>query len=86
MDNPFDVIMAELQEIKANVAAIPQPQAAPAAEIINTEELCRRLDITEPTAIKWRKRKKIPSFMIGSAVRYNWPEVVKFLETKCQVK
>jgi hypothetical protein len=49
-------------------------------EIINREELCKRLDIAEPTAIRWEKKGKIPSFRIGSNVRYNWPKVIESLE------
>ena len=52
----------------------------PSAEIICRDELCKRLNITEPTVIRYEKKKKIPSFRIGSAVRYNWPQVVKALE------
>jgi len=82
MDNPFDIILARLQTIEGKIAAVPAGKAAIPPEIINTEELCKRLDISEPTAIKWRRKKKIPSFTIGTAVRYNWPAVVSFLEDK----
>ena len=51
-------------------------------EIINRGELCKRLDITEPTAIRWEKKGKIPCFRIGSNVRYNWQNVLSVLEGK----
>lgn len=51
-------------------------------EIISTEELCKRLDITEPTCIRWRKKGKIPFLSIGSSIRYEWNTVVKALENK----
>jgi excisionase family DNA binding protein len=54
----------------------------PEMEIIDTKEVCKRLAITEPTVLRWRKKKKIPYLNIGSAIRYNWPEVVKALENK----
>jgi excisionase family DNA binding protein len=51
-------------------------------EIIDRTELCKRLAITEPTAIRWEKKKKIPAIRIGSSVRYNWHSVVNNLEKK----
>lgn len=51
-------------------------------EIINRGELCKRLNITEPTAIRWEKKGAIPFFRIGSAIRYNWPKVIEALENK----
>jgi DNA-binding XRE family transcriptional regulator len=52
------------------------------AEIINRNELCKRLDISEPTVIKWEKEGLIPSFSIGSSVRYNWHTVLEALQKK----
>jgi hypothetical protein len=49
-------------------------------EIIDRKELGERLNITEPTNIRWEKKKKIPVMKIGSAVRYNWRAVIKSLE------
>ncbi|HSZ87365.1 MAG TPA: hypothetical protein VK787_15135 [Puia sp.] len=49
-------------------------------EIINRKELSKRLDITEPTIIRWERKKKIPVMRIGSAIRYNWKAVIKSLE------
>jgi excisionase family DNA binding protein len=84
MVNPFEEILTELRVIKEQINAIPPGTIATPPEIIGTEELCRRLDLSEPTVIKWRKKKKIPFFTIGSSVRYNWPAVVQSLETKNQ--
>jgi excisionase family DNA binding protein len=50
------------------------------SEIINRDELCKRLAITEPTVIRWEKKGKIPSLRIGSNVRYDWQAVIKSLE------
>ncbi|MBA2500046.1 MAG: hypothetical protein H0V30_10000 [Chitinophagaceae bacterium] len=79
--NPFDEILTELLEIKQTIAVfrtVPTSQI----EIIDRPELLKRLAITEPTAITWGRRGKIPEIRIGSAVRYNWFEVVKALEKK----
>ncbi len=54
------------------------------ADIISREELCKRLDISEPTAIRWEKKGSIPSIRIGSNVRYNWPKVIEALEGQKQ--
>ena len=51
-------------------------------DIINRVELCKRLNITEPTAIRFEKKGKIPCFRIGSSVRYNWQKVIEKLEGK----
>jgi hypothetical protein len=55
-------------------------------EIIDREELCKRLNITTPTAIRWAKKGLIPSFAIGSSIRYNWPKVIEALENKKEVR
>jgi len=51
-------------------------------EIIDRKELCNRLEITEPTVIRYEKKGKIPCFRIGSNVRYNWQTVITSLEGK----
>ena len=48
-------------------------------EIINSREIRTRLDISEPTLIRWRQKGKIPYLAIGSVIRYNWIEVVDAL-------
>lgn len=82
MNNPFEEILAELRDIKTSITTIQKPADAVPPEIIDTEELCKRLNITAPTARKWRLKKKIPSFKLGDMVRYNWPRVIESLETK----
>ncbi len=79
MDNPFEVILSELSEIKETISII---RTAPGqqVEIIDRPELLKRLDITEPTAITWGKKGKIPEMRIGSNVRYDWFDVVKALK------
>lgn len=59
---------------------ISSPPETKSLEIIDRKELCKRLKITEPTAIRWGKKGKIPSFSIGSNIRYNWQSVINQLE------
>ena len=59
---------------------IKPPQ--PTDEIISRDELCKRLDITEPTAIRMETKGKLPTLRVGSNVRYNWPDVIKALYVK----
>jgi hypothetical protein len=58
------------------------PSPSQPSEIIDRAELCKRLDITEPTAIRWEKKGVIPCLRIGSSCRYNWPKVIEALESK----
>ena len=51
-------------------------------EIIDTRELCKRLDVTEPTIIRWRKKGVVPFFTIGSSVRFNFEDVMDALKAK----
>lgn len=79
MQNPFEIMLTEIREMKEIIGILrtsPQQQI----EIIDRPELLKRLSITEPTAITWGKRGKIPEIRIGSNVRYNWPAVVTSLE------
>jgi len=85
MHNPFDAILAEINELKVLIKAAPSIQVASPPEIINTDELCKRLSLSEPTIIMMRKRKQIPFFKAGSSVRYNWPSVIDHLE-RCPIK
>lgn len=80
MLNPFEVIMTELQELKGMIQASGKGEGSPAPDIIDGQELCKRLDISEPTLIRWRQKGKIPFMRIGSSLRYNWPSVVSHLE------
>ena len=55
-------------------------------EIIDREELCKRLAITSPTVIRWEKKGKIPRLSIGSSIRYNWHAVIEALENDSNKK
>lgn len=82
MINYFEVIIEDLQEIKSKFLQTSTGVAIQQKEIIDRRELCKRLAITEPTAIRWEKKNKIPCFRIGSSVRYNWHTVIETLEKK----
>ena len=71
----------ELQTLIENAVSkfiTPRPDTQQ-TEIIDRDELCKRLAITEPTAIRWEKKGKIPTLRIGSCVRYNWQMVIQSL-------
>ena len=82
LSNPFELINTRLIAIESLLTKPLDAIVNEPAEIINRIELCKRLDITEPTAIRWEKKGKIPSFRIGSNVRYNWINVISQLEGK----
>lgn len=82
MLNPFEIILSKLEELELKFASIGNPPVLTSSEIIDRLELCKRLAITEPTAIRWEKKGHIPSFRIGSNVRYNWHKVLEALESR----
>lgn len=82
MLNPFDVIIEKLDGLENKIALNTPVPTAINTEIIDRDELCKRLNITEPTAIRWEKKGVLPCFRIGSNVRYNWPRVIEALECK----
>lgn len=85
-NNPFDAITNRLEAIERLLTKVPETITAPTADIINRVELCKRLSITIPTAIRWEKKGKIPCFRIGSNVRYNYTEVINVMQAKGGVK
>jgi len=62
-----------------------KPQQA-TKEIIDRDELCKRLAITSPTVIRWEKKGKIPRLSIGTSIRYNWHAVIEALESQSNKK
>ncbi len=79
--NILDSILSEIQDAKQKLSTLQQPVPVQPPEIIDTKELCLRLGISEPTAIKMR-RKQLPHFKLGNSIRYNWISVVNYLEKK----
>jgi hypothetical protein len=82
MINPFDELIERFNGLEEKLSGFYTFNAPLQPEIINRVELCKRLDITEPTCIRWEKKGKIPRIEIGSAIRYNWPKVIETLEGK----
>lgn len=82
MHNPFELLIERFNGLEEKLSILNTGTASLQPEIINREELCKRLDITEPTCIRWEKKGKIPRIEIGSAIRYNWPKVIEALEGK----
>jgi hypothetical protein len=57
-----------------------KPLQAPTKEIIDSKTLRERLNISEPTELRLRKRKKLPFIYLGSSIRYEWNEVLHALQ------
>lgn len=73
-------ILTQVKEINqriknGDIAAIPEQENP-----IDTKELCKRLAMTEPTIIRWRKKGKIPYLSVGSSIRYDWNAVLNALK------
>lgn len=49
---------------------------------ITTKELCKFLNISTTTCIRWRKKGRIPFLRIGGSVRYDRNAVITALESK----
>ncbi len=81
--NEFEILVENSLRRVFTEQTIPQKLVT---EVIDRAELCKRLNITEPTCIRWEKKGVIPSFRIGSSIRYNWPKVIETLENKKGVK
>lgn len=75
----IDIILDRLKSIEDKLMSIPAITSSVAPEIIDTKELCIRLNISEPTVMKWRLKNKIPFIKVGSTIRYNWPSVVSHI-------
>lgn len=69
-------VEAALSKALANIT-YPAPH-----EIINTEQLCERLGVSVNTAIRYRRKGKIPFLILGDSIRYDWNAVIKALEIK----
>ena len=65
------------------VKFFPEDQAIsqlPKPDIITGEQLCKKLDVTIQTLIRWRHKGKIPYMQIGSAIRYDLNKVLEAIE------
>lgn len=79
MDNPFELILEKLAALESKILETNSPAHIP-VEILSSDEICKRLSISEPTLISWRRKKKIPFIKIDGIIRYNFPKVVEALE------
>jgi hypothetical protein len=86
MLNPFDLIIEKLDGLENKIAVTSTVLTTQPAEIISRAELSKRLNLTEPSIIRWEKKGLIPCFRIGSSCRYNWPKVIEALENTKGVK
>ena len=83
IENPFQTILVELNSVKRMLYALQGTE--PAVEIIDRQELMKRLHISEPTVISLVRKKKIPQINLGSSCRYDWNKVLQSLQ-KCSRK
>lgn len=54
-------------------------------EVINEIELCKRLDITRPTARKLRL-EGLPCLRVGGSWRYQWADVLDWSRARAEEK
>jgi hypothetical protein len=78
LENPFEVLSSKIDRLTEKLDKLAlQSQAN---EIIDRTELRKRLDLSEPTVIKYVAEGIIPEFKIKGEVRYNWQRVIEKLE------
>lgn len=51
-------------------------------KLITTKQLMTKLQLSEPSIIRYRKKGTIPYFRIGNVIRYDYEKVLKSLEQK----
>lgn len=65
-----------LREILGRLNGNIQPDEQP----IDSRELRKRLQISQPTEIAMRKKGKLPHLTVNGHYRYKWSDVVKALQ------
>ena len=79
---PFDDFMNSMRAIiKEELQAIPKQEGGYDTDPVSCIVLCKFLNITEPTLIRWRNKGKIPFMQIGGRYRYDKNAVAKALES-----
>lgn len=78
----FNQIERKIDRLMLVAEASNTSSSGAGTEIIDRQELSRRLDVTEQHIINLEKKGEIVSFRVGAAVRYNWPQVLTALQTK----
>jgi len=72
--------------IKEELKVINTPKEIGIIEYIKTCDVLKLLKISKPTLIDWRKRGIIPSYRIGSQIRFVKSEVLDCLERVNTIK
>ena len=62
------------------------PNTSKTQEPISSEELCKRLDISKPTAWAWEKKGLIRGYHLGNRKYFIWEEVISALVNTKQAK
>lgn len=78
--NPFAPFYEELDSLRAQLNEIAKSRSVPQIEIIDGDNLCKKLGITRQTLFRWRKQNRIPFIQQGAVVRYDFNKVVQALE------
>jgi excisionase family DNA binding protein len=74
----FQLVALEMMQWAIENMPKSKPELQP--EIMTGEELCKKLDVTIQTLIRWRHKGKIPYLQIGSSIRYDFNKVIKAIE------
>jgi len=79
---PFAVeeMQSQLMQMNKKLDNISQGIILSNEKPIDSKELRERLDISEPTEIRYRKSGKIPYLQMEGTIRYLWCDVVKALQ------
>ena len=72
--------LVALEMMQWAIENMPKSKPEPEPEIMTGEELCKKLDVTIQTLIRWRHKGKIPYLQIGSSIRYDFNKVLDALE------
>lgn len=86
MSNPFEPINARLNNLEAlTLETLQLLRNRPATahknnEPVSPEELCKRLDISKPTAWAWEKKGILKGYHLGNRKYYIWDEVIASLK------
>jgi len=68
------------QMFKDALKSLPNQEAEKETILMTGEELCKKLDVTIQTLIRWRHKGKLPYLQIGSSIRYDFNKVLDALE------
>jgi len=77
-DAEFKCVM--LEAMQWAVENMPPQNAVSKPEIITGEELCKKLDVTIQTLIRWRQKGRVPYMQLGSSIRYDLIKVLDAIE------